>query len=290
MTDGHEHLEEWIQRYLDGDLDEVAQKRLAEVLAESADARALLASHMRLSGGMLQLAKAGCLGRKPDENLRSAALNRNRSASVRLGPWIAAAAALVAVAIGIALYSPARERPVIGVLEDVSAQGAYIERDGRRMAAVSRMQIHLGDKLITTTEAGLVVRYRDEQTQVVLHDETEATFEEVEGAKRIDLAEGMLLCDVAPQPDGRPMVLRTAGALAEVLGTRFLIGADGKQTHVAVNEGRVRLIDARRPGRSVVAADGESAQADAEGVKKKSTKDSIDDRNVVHGFELFDAV
>lgn len=55
-------LDDLIARHLDGGLDPDGQRRLADRLAGSADARRTLASYLRLEGATLRLAVSGLLG------------------------------------------------------------------------------------------------------------------------------------------------------------------------------------------------------------------------------------
>jgi hypothetical protein len=55
-------LDDLIVRHLDGGLDPAGQRRLADLLASSAEARRTLAAYLRLEGATLRLAAAGLLG------------------------------------------------------------------------------------------------------------------------------------------------------------------------------------------------------------------------------------
>lgn len=55
-------LDDLIVQHLDGGLDPAGQRRLADLLAASADARRTLATYLRLEGATLRLASAGLLG------------------------------------------------------------------------------------------------------------------------------------------------------------------------------------------------------------------------------------
>lgn len=55
-------LDDLIVQHLDGGLDPAGQRRLADLLAASADARRTLATYLRLEGAMPRLARAGLLG------------------------------------------------------------------------------------------------------------------------------------------------------------------------------------------------------------------------------------
>jgi hypothetical protein len=62
------------------------------------------------------------------------------------------------------------------------------------------------------------------------------------GGDPLELRGGFLAVDAAQRPAGSPLVIRTPGARAEVLGTRFTLGADDDETHLRVAEGLVHLV------------------------------------------------
>ncbi|TWU44459.1 fec operon regulator FecR [Rubripirellula tenax] len=59
--------------------------------------------------------------------------------------------------------------------------------------------------------------------------------------KVLHLKSGNLSADVAPQPDGRPMLIHTRSAVLEVIGTSFDVDADLASTALNVTEGMVRV-------------------------------------------------
>jgi hypothetical protein len=61
------------------------------------------------------------------------------------------------------------------------------------------------------------------------------------GAKHLHLQRGIMSAEVSPQPVGRPMVIQTATARLEVLGTVFTVSAGTGSTALEVQHGRVRL-------------------------------------------------
>ena len=70
-------LDDLIVQHLDGGLDAAGQRRLAALLAASADARRTLAGYLRQEGATLRLASAGLLGaggRDAAEDMRSGAV------------------------------------------------------------------------------------------------------------------------------------------------------------------------------------------------------------------------
>jgi len=101
----------------------------------------------------------------------------------------------------------------------------------------------LAGQTIRTGEgmARALVRYPD-GTRVELGADTEAALHAAEdGGKRVALARGAVVADVAKQPAGSPMRFTTARAEAVVLGTRLRLSATADATRLDVQEGRVRL-------------------------------------------------
>src|SRR5262245_29399321 len=106
--DEKEALADLISRHLDGLLDEPQEKKLAELLAGSAEARALASSYMRLEGGLALRREA------PQVAAPVAAPRRWR--------WGAAAAACLAIAVGVAWFVSTSERLEMARLERVEGR------------------------------------------------------------------------------------------------------------------------------------------------------------------------
>lgn len=77
-------------------------------------------------------------------------------------------------------------------------------------------------------------------TTVVLGGETQADISQ-KIQKQIHLRTGTLSADVAPQPRGRPLIVRTPTAVIEVLGTTFSVAAEPEKTAISVQRGVVRM-------------------------------------------------
>ena len=124
-------LEDLIARHFDGHLDVAGQRRLAEMLADSAEARQAFASYLRLEGAAFKLGMAPQLevptvaatGDVPTIQVASAVgepavsratspANRSRSRWVQVA-WLAAAASLLAaLVVGQRLFQPQQVDPV----------------------------------------------------------------------------------------------------------------------------------------------------------------------------------
>jgi hypothetical protein len=99
----------------------------------------------------------------------------------------------------------------------------------------------LPDRRISTgPRASALLRFAD-GTRLELGADSDLTGL-VENPKRVGLARGSVLADVARQAPGRPMLLLSPGTETSVLGTRFLATAEGAGFRVDVRTGRVRVL------------------------------------------------
>jgi hypothetical protein len=180
--------------------------------------------------------------------------------------WLAIAACLTVVASALFFIGSPKQMPgVIGTLSDVDAGVTVVSRGGAAGPASAGMPIYPGD-VIRTPESGkatlqCVTEDRREATTLVFHAGAEARLWQDQGAKRVNLTKGTLVCEVAMQPEGRPMVVTTPHAEVEVLGTRFRVAAS-EETHLEVDQGSVRMLELVT-GRETIVSSGESALARA---------------------------
>jgi hypothetical protein len=65
---------------------------------------------------------------------------------------------------------------------------------------------------------------------------------------------GGIVCDVAPRPNGAPLIVQAGGARVRVLGTRFSVTRQGASARVAVSHG---VVEVSAHGRSVRVGAGE---------------------------------
>src|SRR6185295_12164505 len=94
-----------------------------------------------------------------------------------------------------------------------------------------------GDLVRTPTKGWASVRYAD-GTAVEIGADSSVVFEEGAG-KRIRVDTGLVTAEVAPQPADRPMILRSKGAEAKVLGTSLAFTVFDKGARLLVREGKV---------------------------------------------------
>ncbi len=112
---------------------------------------------------------------------------------------------------------------------------------------------------------GAAVRYYGESTQIILSSGTEARFYRENGAKRIELFQGRLLCDVSRQREGMPMTLLTPTARFTVIGTKFQLKSDTDLTRLSLNQGKVLVADREGLKPGVETTTGQYADIDASG-------------------------
>jgi len=142
---------------------------------------------------------------------------------------------------------PAAEKPALGRLREVAS--AVIVREGLddesgQVGSILRS----GDTLQNEGPEGFATFVFHDGTMLVLAGDTKVSLTQDGGQKRVDVHHGDVDADVAPQPDGKPMLFVTLLAEVRVMGTRLSISAETDGTTLSVTEGLVvmkRLSDGR---------------------------------------------
>lgn len=98
-----------------------------------------------------------------------------------------------------------------------------------------------GEVLRTCTSESLALLELVDGTVLVITGDTEVRCTVDRAQTRVALTEGELMARVASQPVGKPMLIETPVAQAEVLGTTLSLYANPDSTEVAVQEGKVRV-------------------------------------------------
>jgi hypothetical protein len=140
---------------------------------------------------------------------------------------------------------------------------ALVRTENERVARLpleENLPICLGDRLETGAAVQVNIRYEAEETALEVGPETAATFGEEDGAKRIALDRGSLQAEVAPQPQGRPLVFTTPQATTEVLGTRLALSSRDDASCLAVTYGKV-MMGGKQEQKKVLVSTGEYAVA-----------------------------
>jgi ferric-dicitrate binding protein FerR (iron transport regulator) len=161
------------------------------------------------------------------------------SSSLFRRPLVAAALVLVSVAVaGAWNYFGSSESQVLTL---VDASGSVAWSHG----GVWRTEVGIGKSMSAGTletvgeSATAQLQFRD-GTIISLTGESELSFSE-DGQKLLVLRKGSLSAQVKAQPKGKPMLVRTPSAEAEVVGTVFNLAARADDTLLKVDEGLVKL-------------------------------------------------
>lgn len=175
------------------------------------------------------------------------------------GTFGLAAAAVIGLVVG-GLWLRGGHGAAIAQVATLAGNATLVHEGKQRLARVGD-SLGLDDSLRTHDGAHAVIRYRNEETRLELEAATEVALGDGRNGKRVDLRGGEIQAEVAPQPAGRPMVLASAQATAEVLGTRLKLSAVPDGTRLEVTSGRVRLVR-QRDGASVEVTAGHYALVD----------------------------
>jgi len=130
---------------------------------------------------------------------------------------------------------------VVAQLEWVQGEVCFLSATGRVPAKAATVLVS-GQGLETLgAHSAAVVKFPD-STRIEISSST--TIREIsDGAsgKRLEIAAGTIKVQVAAQPAGRPMTIRTTDAEVNVLGTRFRLSCQ-ETTRIDVHEGKVKLL------------------------------------------------
>ncbi len=194
----------------------------------------------------------------PADGAGARASSSSGVAAVRSGGWRrmvrhprAATLASAAVAVGLVIAvatvltfagGPADERAPTILLSNGAV--SIITLAERR--AVGRNDLLApGGQLVTGAGSSARLRYADgtvlEVTANTRLDNLETA--NAQGAqKALRLHSGSLHAEIVHQPAGRPLLIATADAQAEVIGTRLILDAKTSDTRLSVEKGLVRLV------------------------------------------------
>lgn len=223
-----------IQRYLDGQLSrdelEAFQQRLREDAA--------LREHLRdiaeqvVAFGDLARRETGtpvCSPKRPDKRVELA-----RQAKPIWLTYLALAASITVLAASAWLFIASKPDTVLTLVEST---GTVAWSDGTVIASGETLP---AGTLETVGEASSALLRFDDGSLITLHGDAELSFAS-EHQKVLSLTRGTLSAEVRPQPAGRPMLIRTPSAVAEVVGTAFDLSTRSEDTLLKVNEGLVKL-------------------------------------------------
>jgi len=113
---------------------------------------------------------------------------------------------------------------------------------GQDSGIAMKVGLKIGDGMLETAggESWVELKFAD-GTGVHLSGIGTLKIEKRDNQKRFRLSGGSLSVEAEPQPPGKPLIVATPSAEAEVLGTQFNILASSFSTNLEVNEGLVRV-------------------------------------------------
>ena len=221
-----------LQRLLDGTLTPAEHAGINQRLENDADLRQHLRDIAEQAVAMGDMARQ----RETDTPVCSPPIPTRFRAdkSVRL----TLAASIAVLATSVWLWMGSRDAPVLTLMD---SSGTVVWNHGGEM----RVNVSEGEKLSAGTletlgeTASAQLRFADGSV-ISITGESELSFSE-EDQKLLVLRKGSLAAQVEPQPQGRPMIIRTPSAEAEVVGTTFNLSARPDDTLLKVDEGLVKL-------------------------------------------------
>lgn len=261
MSDAHD-WQELIDRHLRGELSELEQERLAELLDSDAAARKDFVEQVQWDTRLAEvLRESRGSSREPnvDEGGDTAFVERTvtigkRTPTTRITNVLLAAAVVIIVALIASLYfQQANTRSV----DRITGQQPSVDPPIARISGLSgplqwtgdggrvTYDLSAGAELSGGTIEGLApgswseLEFNDGSTATISGNSM-LTFSD-HGQKTLHLKQGNLSSNVKPQPPGKPMLIYTRSAMLEVLGTQFEVEAERATTTLNVSEGKVRV-------------------------------------------------
>jgi len=241
-----ESLVELIELVLGGTASDGQKRELRARLRASAEDRRAYLHRLNLHSALRRQFALDAEGEAPGpfsltlDRRRPDGGRRRRHSSLITWRWAAAVAAAAGVLLAAAyLHRPDADR-LIAKVTGLSGSLQWTGAGGRVLD-----EIVVGKELPGGTIEGMTpgswfeLEFGDGST-VTLSGDSMLTFSD-EGQKKLHLKRGGLLANVKPQPDGRPMLIRTRSAMLEVVGTRFEVEAGLAATTLSVSKGAVRI-------------------------------------------------
>jgi ferric-dicitrate binding protein FerR (iron transport regulator) len=229
-TKDEAQLCEQLVRYVDGDCPTEEVRELSARLEQDADACDLLAEILMQGAAVREFAQA---------HPQPVALINRAPQRWQAWLWPLAAAAAVMIAAVIWMQS-ARDATRVMRAAEVSGSVRWTGHGGSIVDSLAKDAALSGGTVETVSDdAAVTLAFRD-GSLITLMAHSAATISD-DGQKQVHLREGNLSADVRPQRSGRPMLIHTATAVLEVLGTRFDVESGAATTRLNVDEGTVRM-------------------------------------------------
>lgn len=255
----HEHKTGLLLRYLDGSLSDDEIETVEELLAQDADARAILRSIAEQAVVIADDSRVtAATTLHPRAAIGQDEYSKIEKKKIRFLRELLVIAAMIIIALSTGLvYQLIQTENKSGDPENIAKQDQVSDPSIARITGVSGGLIWTGDrgqivrnitvgtKLAGGTIEGLApdswfeLQFRD-GSSVTISGASLLTFADL-GQKELRLREGRLSAKVEPQPAGKPMLIRTRSALLKVLGTQLDVEADLASTVLTVSEGKVNF-------------------------------------------------
>jgi len=263
-----QHLEQLLNGLVDETLSEADERILAELLATHAPARRRYRKWMELHAALQWDYAIAALPNRLAETPNSdddVALGcgdggRSRAAAWRgvlLGSSLLLLCAVMLSAGWMGTRGGNGVSPTVEITA-VDGSASWIGHGEVRAHLAAGDRLQNGAVSLEGDSAVIGLRFLD-GTVVTLVGESMLEFSD-RGQKNLMLRHGSLSIEARPQPEGKPMMVRTPTAEMEVVGTVFSVSANEKKTHLGVEKGSVRmrrLADGevvKVPGRQVATA------------------------------------
>jgi hypothetical protein len=255
-----EDREELIQRYVRGEATEADMAALERLIEENPSIVQEFVMAADLEAGFKEALKRS--HKAPSKKISARKTTAKAKAVRPSQTWIAvtgAVAAMIAVAVLLNLPKNNVESNAVAVVTETAQIGSVsstspdvlIVRAGKNVSVSAETPLRLGDVLRVPPGKNAKVVYTDKSTftagcpvrpTVALFTEYSVLPSgEPAVGKKVELDSGEMAGHVEKQPAGKPMVLSTPRAIAEVLGTTIKLVAETENTRLDVVEGKVRL-------------------------------------------------
>jgi len=205
-------------------------------------------AELRVREGELRLLSAADFARLEVRRGKASFLGRKDRKSIEVGADFYAVAGedVELVAKALDKTSPSPDGPgVVAVLRRVQGEVfVFSHSPADRTPAKPGRAILEGQAILTEGARSSVVLDYPDHTRLEIGGDTvvrRLTDEKDKARKLVTLERGALVADVAKQPAGKAMLLRTPQAEVAVLGTRFTLATETEATRLMVEEGAVNF-------------------------------------------------
>jgi ferric-dicitrate binding protein FerR (iron transport regulator) len=267
-------LADLLDAYLDGRLADADHAALCALLASSPDAcrsfwesaqqHALLVDLMAEAKGLALAHEEQALKLHDPEGRQTA----SRSARL-LRLWLALTAAMILLAVGLSWLVQQPDGPplardtILPRLADLRGDVHVVQEEDRQLAQPGQM-LCAGQEVHTGEGSFARLTYADSSSlELTANTAVQLLPREEAGGKLLFLVKGVVNANVAPQPRGRPLVLRTEQADLVVPGTRFRSASVLGEMRVELEEGKALL--SRKGDRPIEIGTGSYAVAAGDG-------------------------